>query len=177
MVSSKYLTAFSDFRVDRDLPDFLPMEEYVRYLEKYCTAFRLHDLIETRTEVLRVSRLPKGGHRVFYRRNEAADAQNGDEIRELFWDCDAIAVCSGLNNVPSIPTIKGLGGVAKVLHSSEVKSRHQFGQNTSVMILGAGETAMDLAHLAVTSEAREVILCHKDGFFCAKKARVEWISR
>ncbi|KAF6834666.1 dimethylaniline monooxygenase [Colletotrichum plurivorum] len=172
MVSSKYLTAFSDFRVDRDLPDFLPMEEYVRYLEKYCTAFKLHDLIETRTEVLRVTRLPEGGHRIFYRRNELNETWNADETKDLFWDCDAIAVCSGLNNVPSIPSIEGLGGAAKVLHSSEVKGRHQFGQNTSVMILGAGETAMDLAHLAVTSEAREVVLCHKDGFFCAKKQTI-----
>ncbi|KAK1704059.1 dimethylaniline monooxygenase [Colletotrichum lupini] len=30
MVSSKYLTAFSDFRVPKDLPDFLPVEDYVR---------------------------------------------------------------------------------------------------------------------------------------------------
>ncbi|KAF6795936.1 dimethylaniline monooxygenase [Colletotrichum sojae] len=172
MVSSKYLTAFSDFRVDRDLPDFLPMEEYVRYLEKYCTAFKLHDLIETKTEVLRVTRLPDAGHRIFYRRNELNDTRNGDEAKDLFWDCDAIAVCSGLNNVPSIPSIEGLGGAAKVLHSSEVKGRHQFGPNTSVMVLGAGETAMDLAHLAVTSEAREVVLCHKDGFFCAKKQTI-----
>ncbi|KAF6842431.1 dimethylaniline monooxygenase, partial [Colletotrichum musicola] len=112
-----------------------------------------------RHKVYEEAELSNGGHRVSYRRNEVNDIQNGDEIQDLFWDCDAIAVCSGLNNVPSIPSIEGLGGAEKVLHSSEVKGRHQFGQNTSVMILGAGETAMDLAHLAVTSEAREVVLC------------------
>ncbi|KAK2001341.1 dimethylaniline monooxygenase [Colletotrichum falcatum] len=169
MVSSKYLTGFSDFRVAQDLPDFLPVADYVRYLESYCSHFDLWDLIETRTEVTRVSRTASG-HRIFFRPtdNESTSFTKDESSKGGSWDCDAIAVCSGLNNVPSIPAIQGLDRV-QTLHSSEVKERQQFGTNTSVMILGAGETAMDLAHLAVTSKAREVTLCHKDGFFCAKK--------
>ncbi|KAK6225269.1 dimethylaniline monooxygenase [Colletotrichum tabaci] len=169
MVSSKYLTAFSDFRAARDLPDFLPMGDYVQYLENYCTQFKLWDLIQTRTEVLHVSRT-SSGHRVVFRRiGKGSFDETKNELEESeSWECDAVAICSGLNNVPYIPPIKGLDGV-QTLHSSQVKERKQFGVNTSVMILGAGETAMDLAHLAVTSEAREVTLCHKDGFFCAKK--------
>ncbi|CAI0654724.1 unnamed protein product [Colletotrichum noveboracense] len=171
MVSSKYLTAFSDFRVAKELPDFLPMEEYVRYLEAYCTKFGLWDLIETQTEIVQVLRLTQGNHRVFYKRHVDRRSGGDNEPRpeELSWDCDAVAICSGLNNIPSIPAIEGLENVSSVLHSSEVKSGRQFGKNTSVMILGAGETAMDLAHLAVTSNAREVVMCHKDGFYCAKK--------
>ncbi|KAJ0369105.1 hypothetical protein COL26b_010544 [Colletotrichum chrysophilum] len=171
MVSSKYLTAFSDFRVAKELPDFLPMEEYVRYLEAYCTKFGLWDLIETQTEIIQVLRLTQGNHRVFYKRHVDRRSGGDNEPRpeELSWDCDAVAICSGLNNIPSIPAIEGLENVSSVLHSSEVKSGRQFGKNTSVMILGAGETAMDLAHLAVTSNAREVVMCHKDGFYCAKK--------
>ncbi|OHF00066.1 dimethylaniline monooxygenase [Colletotrichum orchidophilum] len=169
MVSSKYLTAFSDFRVAEDLPDFLPVEEYVRYLEGFCTKFDLWDVIETKTDIRRVSHTGVG-HRIFFHRlggGKAADGRTGETL-ENTWECDAIAVCSGLNNVPSIPSIEGLDNV-RLLHSSEVKERRQFGSDTSVMILGAGETGMDLAHLAVTSKAREVVLCHKDGFFCAKK--------
>ncbi|KAK1658148.1 dimethylaniline monooxygenase [Colletotrichum godetiae] len=169
MVSSKYLTAFSDFRVSKDLPDFLPTEEYVRYLKGFCTHFDLWGVIETKTEILRVSHT-SSGHRVFFRRIErlrAADRRDGEQQEES-WDCDAIAICSGLNNVPFIPSIEGLENMS-YLHSSEVKERRQFGSNTSIMILGAGETAMDIAHLAITSEAQEVVMCHKGGFFCAKK--------
>lgn len=171
MVSSKYLTAFSDFRVPKDLPDFLPVEDYVRYLEGFCAQFDLWDIIETNTEILRVSHTANG-HRVFFRRSQCLEvAESQDEGQEEeSWDCDAIAVCSGLNNVPSISYIEGLENV-RHLHSSEVKERTQFGSNTSVMILGVGETAMDLAHLAVTSKAREVVMCHKGGFFCAKKVQ------
>ncbi|KAI8222695.1 hypothetical protein K4K55_010439 [Colletotrichum sp. SAR 10_96] len=157
--------------VAKELPDFLSMEEYVRYLEAYCTKFGLWDLIETQTEIVQVLRLTQRSHRVFYTRHVDKRPGGDDEARpeELSWDCDAVAICSGLNNIPSIPAIKGLENVSSVLHSSEVKSRRQFGENTSVMILGAGETAMDLAHLAVTSTAREVVMCHKEGFYCAKK--------
>ncbi|TDZ14215.1 Dimethylaniline monooxygenase [N-oxide-forming] 2 [Colletotrichum orbiculare MAFF 240422] len=174
MVSSKYLTAFSDFRVPKYLPDFLPMEEYVRYLEEYCTNFNLWDLIETNTEILHVSKQQHGGHRVSYARINSHDSTKEEGAGSDFWDCDAIAICSGLNNVPSIPSIDGLENVPLVLHSSEVKTREQFDQKRSVLILGAGETAMDLAHLAITSNAQEVTLCHKEGFFCAKKASLHW---
>ncbi|TDZ39642.1 Dimethylaniline monooxygenase [N-oxide-forming] 2 [Colletotrichum spinosum] len=157
MVSSKYLTAFSDFRVPKYLPDFLPMEEYVRYLEEYCTNFNLWDLIQTNTEILHVSKQQHGGHRVSYARINSHDSTKEEGAGSDFWDCDAIAICSGLNNVPSIPSIDGLENVPLVLHSSEVKTREQFDQKRSVLILGAGETAMDLAHLAITSNAQETI--------------------
>ncbi|KAJ0300558.1 hypothetical protein COL516b_008491 [Colletotrichum fioriniae] len=109
MVSSKYLTAFSDFRVPKDLPDFLPVEDYVRYLEGFCAQFDLWDIIETNTEILRVSHTANG-HRVFFRRSQCLEvAESQDEGQEEeSWDCDAIAVCSGLNNVPSISYIEGL---------------------------------------------------------------------
>ncbi|KAJ5001385.1 tRNA (adenine-n -)-methyltransferase non-catalytic subunit [Colletotrichum sp. SAR 10_66] len=97
MVSSKYLTAFSDFRVAKELPDFLPMEEYVRYLEAYCTKFGLWELIETQTEIVQVSRLTQGSHRVFYKLHVDRRPGGDDEARpeELSWDCDAVAICSG----------------------------------------------------------------------------------
>jgi dimethylaniline monooxygenase (N-oxide forming) len=68
-----------------------------------------------------------------------------------------------------MPYIDGIERVEKVLHSSRLKTRAQFGENTNVYIMGAGETGMDLAYLAVTSAAKTVTLCHRDGFFCAPK--------
>jgi dimethylaniline monooxygenase (N-oxide forming) len=38
-----------------------------------------------------------------------------------------------------------------------------------VLILGSGETGMDLAYLAVTSPTKSVTLSHRDGFLCAPK--------
>ncbi|CAH0059319.1 unnamed protein product [Clonostachys solani] len=89
LVSSKYLTAFSDYRFSPTAPDFVTPEQYVQYLNEYASHF--------------------------------------------------------------------------------VKVRGQFGHNSNVVILGAGETAMDIGYLAITAPTRSVSICHRGGFFCAPK--------
>ncbi|KAL6920442.1 hypothetical protein ACHAPO_011631 [Fusarium lateritium] len=160
LVSSKFLTAFSDFRLPKDAPDFVTPEVYVKYLKDYATHFDLWPMIECNVKVGKVSR-GKGniGH-VLDLTQESGPFQ---------WKCDAIAVCSGINVNPVMPYIEGIERVETVLHSSRLKTRAQFGENTNVYIMGAGETGMDLAYLAVTSAAKTVTLCHRDGFFCAPK--------
>ena len=86
--------------------------------------------------------------------------------------CDAIAVCSGLHVIPNIPVIEGLGNVPTVIHSSEFKERQQFGVDKDILIVGSGETGMDIAYLAITSPTKSVTLCHRDGFLCAPKVRL-----
>lgn len=162
MVSSKYLTAFSDFRLPRDAPDFVTPHVYVHYLRAYLTHFNLWPHVRTGVRVTRVVRRPPGrGHTV-----EITHTRTG--VVEV-WDCDAVAICTGIHDLPRIPKIPGLERVATVLHSSEVKTRAQFGADTHVVVLGAGETGMDMAHLAVTAPTASVTLCHREGFFCAPK--------
>lgn len=87
----------------------------------------------------------------------------------MTWECDAIAVCSGLHVTPSIPDVPGIENVPVVKHSAQFKSREEFGTDKTVVILGTGETGIDLAYLAVTSPTKRVILCHRDGFLGAPK--------
>ncbi len=162
LVSSKYLTAFSDLRLPKDAPDFLTPERYCQYLDDYISRFNLSPSIHLNTNVKKISRLAnKGGHILTL---ETADGTSE-------WACDAVAICSGLHETPDIPDIPGIHKVETTLHSSQVKTRAQFGKDTTVMVLGAGETGMDMAHLAVTSSAEQVVLCHRDGFFCGPKVR------
>ena len=85
-------------------------------------------------------------------------------MKEEQWHCDAIAVCSGLNVTPNIPYIKGIEHVPKAFHSSKFKERKQFGENKNILVLGAGETAMDISYLAITSPTNSVTLCHRGGW-------------
>jgi dimethylaniline monooxygenase (N-oxide forming) len=161
LVSSKYLTAFSDFRLPLDAPDFLTPGLYVQYLRDYAASFKLERFIECQTKVIRARRGDgKIGHVLSL---STADGQTSE------WECDAIAVCSGLNGIPRIPKVPGIERVPVVLHSSQVKTRQQFGHDTNVVVLGVGETGMDMAHLAVTSPTKSVTVCHRDGFFCGPK--------
>jgi dimethylaniline monooxygenase (N-oxide forming) len=88
------------------------------------------------------------------------------------WECDAIAVCSGLHVTPNIPRLDGIENVPVVLHSADFKSKAQFGVGKTVLILGSGETGMDVAYMAVNSPTKRVVLSHRDGFLCAPKVGV-----
>lgn len=140
---------------------------YVQYLKNYATTFNLWPCIELRTKVENIRRGPNGHGHIVAIKNLDGDSE---------WRCDAVAVCSGINVTPVIPAILGMERVPTVLHSSQFRGRAQFGNDTNVVIMGAGETGMDLAHLAVTSPTKSVTLCHRDGFFCAPKARPSYIA-
>ncbi|RYP65886.1 hypothetical protein DL771_008070 [Monosporascus sp. 5C6A] len=159
LVSSKYLTAFSDFRAREDDPDYLSSARYLEYLGEYTTAFNLWPFIHLSTPVTAVRRKGRS-HVISYA------TQDG---KEGSWICDAVAVCSGLHVTPNIPSIRGIDKVPKSFHSSLFKSREQFGSNTTVVVLGTGETAMDIAHLAVTAPTKRVVICHHEGFSVVAK--------
>lgn len=94
-------------------------------------------------------------------------AARGQQPQE--WVCDALAVCSGLHVEPNIPHIEGIENVPTVFHSSEFKSRAQFGTDKTILVVGSGETGADLAYLAVTGPTRQVLLSHRDGTHFAAK--------
>ena len=102
---------------------------------------------------------PNGIHELVY-------TSNGQQHK---WEFDAIAICSGLHVEPSIPRLEGVERVPVVLHSSEFKSRQQFGVDKTVLIMGSGETSSDVSYLAVTAPTKRVVLCHRNGFHLAPK--------
>uniref|UniRef100_A0A4E9EJC4 FAD/NAD(P)-binding domain-containing protein n=1 Tax=Gibberella zeae TaxID=5518 RepID=A0A4E9EJC4_GIBZA len=160
LVSSKQLTTFSDFR-HAEHDDFLGTEQYVQYLEAYSTHFRLWQYIRLNTRVLSVTREADGSHIIKYKTKEAQFPSE--------WRCDAVAICSGLHVMPNIPHIKGMENAPTVFHSSNFKSRAQFGTEKTIMIVGCGETGADIAYLAATSPTKRVLLCHRDGVHFAPK--------
>lgn len=88
-----------------------------------------------------------------------------------------MVLCTGLHVIPSIPEIPGIEYVLNpekdlynvddrpepsVLHSVDYKQRDQLARRR-VMILGTGETGMDLAYEAAKAGAKEVVLCTRGG--------------
>ncbi|RFU77763.1 dimethylaniline monooxygenase [Trichoderma arundinaceum] len=161
LVSSKYLTAFSDFRPRGDDADFFSSDRYLEYLDDYATHFELWSYINLNTWVKSIRRGDSSEHVITYR------AADGGEIE---WACDAIAVCSGVHAVPNIPDLPGVEHVPVVMHSAGFKSREQFGKGKTVMVIGSGETSADICYLAITGDTERVVLCHRDGWLGAPKA-------
>ncbi|RYO80389.1 hypothetical protein DL766_007150 [Monosporascus sp. MC13-8B] len=146
LVSSKQLTTFSDFRLE-DEADFPTAKRYIRYLNDYCTHFKLWPHIKFSCRVEHLTRSESDTHILSY----VIDGQ------KHIWECDAVAVCSGLHVEPNIPQLEGIERVPVTLHSSEFKSRKQFGTGNTVLILGSGETSSDISFLAVTSPTNRVV--------------------
>ncbi|KAL7910986.1 FAD/NAD(P)-binding domain-containing protein [Trichoderma velutinum] len=159
LVSSKYLTTFSDFRRHDD-PDFFSSDRYLEYLDEYATHFELWPYINLNTWVKSIRRGDSSEHVVIYR------TATGEEIE---WECDAIAICSGVHAIPNIPNLPGIEHVPVVMHSADFKSRKQFGKGKTVMVVGSGETGADICYLAMTGDTNRVILCHRDGWLGAPK--------
>ncbi|GAA5885224.1 hypothetical protein JCM6882_009526 [Rhodosporidiobolus microsporus] len=166
LVSSKQLTAFSDFRFPPEQGDHVSLDEFVAYLERYCGHFQLWDDINLGSKVVSINRGAGGkGHVVHV---QTKDGEGIKQYRSRY-----LTMCTGLHVIPSIPDIPGLEALRatpgkQVLHSSEYKSRSQL-TGKKVLILGTGETGMDLAYASIKAGAEEVVLCSRSGFLSFPK--------
>ena len=150
LVSSKYLTAFSDLRSPPSDPPHLSMEQYVAYLRAYADQEALWPMIRFGTSVASVERRGEG----YEVRVEGAGAPRR---------VDAVCVCSGLHEAPYVPEIPGLDAFdGEVLHSSEYKDKALF-EGKRVLVVGCGETGMDLAYRAV-QVASQAAMSIRNGF-------------
>eukprot|EP01063_Lacrimia_lanifica_P013384 TRINITY_DN20023_c0_g4_i2.p1 TRINITY_DN20023_c0_g4~~TRINITY_DN20023_c0_g4_i2.p1 ORF type:complete len:641 (+),score=183.64 TRINITY_DN20023_c0_g4_i2:62-1984(+) len=173
LVSSKTLTAFSDYRMhgthggvdwSRKVGDHPRVTEYLTYLRQYADAFHVTPTIEFGTKVVSVDAAV--GEAQPYR--VVLASPDGSQRAVHF---DGVAVCSGLHNVPTMPGDADIPGLAAfradprndVFHSSAYKEKAVFA-GRKVLILGCGETAMDLAHRAAVGGAAKVGLVSRHGF-------------
>ncbi|GAA94091.1 uncharacterized protein L969DRAFT_86202 [Mixia osmundae IAM 14324] len=187
LVSSRQLTAFSDFRIPRSdvgPGDHVSLPAYIDYLERYSDHFELRakreiqwdgqpGRIRTGCKVVRLERTGSG-HRVTYVKRKQQGNLHDDagklwEAQEHTLECDALAVCSGLHVTPSIPVIPGIEHVkGEKLHSSQYKARSQLA-GKKVLILGVGETAMDIGYESIRAGAESAVMCTRSGFLSFPK--------
>ncbi|KAG8861909.1 hypothetical protein FRB96_002352 [Tulasnella sp. 330] len=160
LVSSKQLTSFTDYRLPLEHHDHLTLEEISR---------------------------GKGGKGHIVEYVKGVKTEYGDvKWNELPMTMHAayLAVCSGLHVTPSVPVISGIEHVGAsmrtdglndpktikpvIMHSSSYKTPACL-SGRRVMILGTGETGMDLAYESVKGGAKEVVLCTRNGFLSFPK--------
>jgi dimethylaniline monooxygenase (N-oxide forming) len=209
LVSSKYITGFSDFRMKEDYPDHPSAADYVQYLDDYARTFGIIECIkfgcrvvslkddqcneknymestrtgnvstndETENSPLMTKRkgqvheeevaIDSNGYTVSYHdTRKSSQPQDHNEGHHLITEhFDVVAVCSGLHNVPSIPTLPSSSKFrGQIIHSSQYKESSIF-TNKRVLVLGSGETAMDIALRAIQNpQSRSVALNVRRGF-------------
>ena len=155
-------------------PDHPSAQDYVAYLQSYAEKFGLLKLIKFGCSVVSVKdhettkedETDLAGYEVQY-----INSSSNVIITEEY---DIVAVCSGLHNTPFIPELFHLSSDTKndmsskfkgtIIHSSEYKDASIF-TNKRVLILGCGETALDIAHRAIMNpETASVALSVRRGF-------------
>ncbi|CAJ1343284.1 unnamed protein product, partial [Effrenium voratum] len=163
MVSSKYLSCFSDFRRP-DAETHMSLSDYVVYLREYAAHFGLKEMIRFNLKVLHVQKSTglSGAYEV-----TLAEAEDARPFVEAW---DAVAICSGLHNVPRIPSFPGQEQfTGTILHSCDYKDPKIF-MGRQVLIIGSGETAFDLGYAAASHGAKSVTMSTRHGFVSVPSA-------
>ena len=159
LVSSRLLTAFSDFRFKGKAAakDHPTIPEYLEYLQQYADYFKLWEHISFNSPVSIVRRNASTG-----RYNITVNVIATSVAVQV--QADAVCICSGLHNIPNLPTISSFEKFqGQSLHSSQYKERAMF-EGKRVLVVGAGETGCDIAYRAAIAHAKSVLLSARSGF-------------
>ncbi|CAG8756037.1 10302_t:CDS:2, partial [Dentiscutata erythropus] len=147
--TSKEMTTFSDFPIPTDWPTYMNHFLVEKYIDMYAEHFNLLPHIKFNTTVLKVSILPDKRWKVKY----IIQSEN-NEKEEIF---DFVMVCSGHHRKPKWPEFKGMNLFkGEQLHSYKYKRAIDF-ENKRVLIVGCGNSAMDIA-VELTHSASQVYL-------------------
>ncbi len=136
--SSKHFLHASDFPMPESFPDFPEHDEILAYLRSYADRFGLRESLATGRQVTRVVK-SDGSWLVRTRDGD------GSQVEERF---DAVAVCAGPHQTPRLdPSRHPLYGrfEGAIQHAGDVKDASEASPSETVLIVGAGESAADLA--------------------------------
>ncbi|CAO1627417.1 unnamed protein product [Jaminaea pallidilutea] len=194
LVSSKQLTSFSDHRMPFEHTDHLTLPEYCDYLESYATKFKLAERAKRWQLGTRVTKIRKalphedGNHIITWQ--DIASGKSKTAHFDALSLCTGLHVEPSIPEIPGLPPVakdtdrsqdsklppsppespppslahlSEAQAAIQTMHSSTFKDPSIF-KDKRVMIMGTGETGMDLSYLAVKNGAKEIVLCTRGGF-------------
>jgi dimethylaniline monooxygenase (N-oxide forming) len=136
--TSKLVTAFSDYPIPDDYPDYPSRAQFLEYLRGYAEHFNLLPHIRFATQIESVRPDPAGqGWCVSFR-----PLAGGAATEASF---EAVMICTGFNSKPYTPPFAGAENFqGRILHSAAYKGPEAFaGQR--VVVVGASSSASDVA--------------------------------
>jgi dimethylaniline monooxygenase (N-oxide forming) len=150
--TSKRLTEFGDFPF-RDLKQKVPShKDMALYMHQYAEHFGLLSKVEFRTEVLRVTPSDEQDYRW------CVECSGGRTER-----FDSVAVCSGVFARPGPPSTLLRNFIGNYLHAAEYREPSRF-LSRRVCVVGAGNSAADIASDLCASAARVVLVARSPVF-------------
>ena len=145
--TSKYTFAFSGLPFPDATPDFPSWSEVRTYLQQYVVHAGLQPYLRCNTAVEALEPTTDGQWSVRSRTGETTQTE----------PFDAVVVCSGRNQVPSLPQFPGAERFdGHIQHSSDYRGPEAFA-GRDVVVVGVGSSGVDVA-TEVSQVARRVYL-------------------
>ncbi|UYV81762.1 TXNDC5 [Cordylochernes scorpioides] len=158
--TSKEMSSASDFIIPEHLPNYMHNKELYGVIKEYAKKFGLYEYIRFKHRVEKVVKASDyestGRWEV-----EVKDLQSGEVIKDIF---GAVLVCAGHHTTPLWPEFQDQELFhGKILHSHGYRIEEGF-KNKRVAIVGAGNSAMDIA-VELTRSTKQVYLSTRRGFW------------
>jgi cation diffusion facilitator CzcD-associated flavoprotein CzcO len=151
-ISSRRRSAFDDFPMPKDYPDFPSHRQLLAYFTDYARTFQLDPHIRLGSQVERCTLDGDG-------RWTVRVTANGETRAELF---DSLLICSGHHREAFIPEYPGTF-TGEIIHSAGYKRPDPF-RGRRVLVVGAGNSAADIA-VDVARLAAHTALSMREGTY------------
>ncbi|MBM3543409.1 MAG: monooxygenase [Alphaproteobacteria bacterium] len=151
--SSQRLSRYPRFRFAEGLPHYLSRAQAFDYLRSYAETFGLYDRISFNTRVVSAQHIDGRWH-------VSIDGETKPRIY------DGLVIANGHHWQPSLPTYPGKFD-GEILHSHDVKSKEQL-SGKRVLVVGAGNSAVDILDDAALDGARAVHAMRRSYYFFPK---------
>jgi dimethylaniline monooxygenase (N-oxide forming) len=138
--SSKRQMEFNDYPFPDSYPDFPSRAQVASYLGAYARHFGVDEHIELSRTVTDIKQTAAG---------RWALRIDGEQPREY----DVVLLATGHHSTPRLPDDAGRGFAGDVLHSHDVRDAAIF-EGRRVLVVGFGNSAVDIACLVSTTAAR-----------------------
>jgi cation diffusion facilitator CzcD-associated flavoprotein CzcO/amino acid transporter len=153
-ISSKWTSSFYGFPMPDDYPDYPTNRQILNYIRSFADAFGLREHITFNTEVRRAERDGEGW---------IVELSNGERRSYA-----GILAAPGVTWYPSVPAIPGIERFAgDVRHSVTYRSSEEF-RGKRVLIVGAGNSGVDIACDAARAAAAAFISVRRGYRFVPK---------
>jgi len=150
--TNRVVMAYSDFPMPYDYPMFPHHSDIIEYFENYVEHFKLREHITFNTSVTDVIRNSDGSYKVILDNRQSYDYQY-------------VIVANGHHWNPRFPTPTFKGEfTGEILHSHFYREAEQV-QNKDVLVVGIGNSAVDIACEAARQHKGKVVISTRSGAY------------
>lgn len=158
IISSKYTSAYEDYPLPKDAPDYPSHTQLLTYFKGYASEFDLTKHIHFNSIVTKIEPKEKGKWQVTWQ-----TAGEDTTKSELF---HAVCIASGHHHTPRWPDYPGQFS-GNFLHSHDYKRAKPFADQR-VLVIGGGNSACDVA-VETSRISKKTVISWRHGYYLLPK--------